>query len=62
MSQNKENPFSTLAVVTRRSKSMSLDLERVDMSRSGAQAEAFVSKGSASSVVSVIPDDKGRED
>jgi hypothetical protein len=47
MSQNNENPFPTPAVVTRKSKPKSLDLERVDTSRSGAQGEVFVSKGSA---------------
>jgi hypothetical protein len=58
---NEKKSFPTPAVATQRVEQKSLDLEHVDMSKGGAQGNVFVSKGTASTVVSLMPEAKARK-
>lgn len=55
------NPsFPTPAISARKSKSKSLDMENIDMSKDGKQGDVAVSKGRSSTFVSLANDDRER--
>ena len=59
MSKNDDHTaFPTPAIASGLKNPKSLDLEKVDMSRAGAQGDVYVSKGRSSTFVSAISDAK----